>query len=103
LSRIRSLSFILQDIDAILPEPELDAQQRETLLQVTRNCRNVLQDLEAVRDKYSELGPIQGSSRTMLKRAWKRLKWEPGDVRELRDRITLSVTLLNTFFEQASG
>ncbi len=103
LGRIRSLSFILQDIDAVLPEPELNALQRQTLQQVMRNCHNVLQDLEAVRDKYSDLGPSQGTSHKMLQRAWKRLRWEPSDVRELRDRITLNVTLLNSLFEQVSG
>jgi hypothetical protein len=32
-----------------------------------------------------------------LKRVWKRLKWEPEDIRELRSRITSNVNLLNTF------
>lgn len=32
-----------------------------------------------------------------MRRAWKRLKWEPEDVRELRNRISSNVILLNAF------
>lgn len=34
---------------------------------------------------------------TKAKRVWKRLNWEPEDIRELRDRITSNVLLLSTF------
>lgn len=33
----------------------------------------------------------------LLKRAWKRLTWEPNDIQELRLRITSNVVLLNAF------
>lgn len=48
-------------------------------------------------DKYRELnsGP-EGVSKRM-KRAWKRLKWEPGDIKELRSRISSNIILLNAF------
>ncbi|KFY00471.1 hypothetical protein O988_03292, partial [Pseudogymnoascus sp. VKM F-3808] len=32
-----------------------------------------------------------------MRRVWKRLKWEPDDIRDLRIRIVANVTLLNTF------
>jgi hypothetical protein len=48
-------------------------------------------------DKYRELEHRGGSLNIRVKKVWKRLKWEPEDVRELRDQITSNVTLLNTF------
>jgi hypothetical protein len=50
--------------------------------------------------KYIELEPRQRAIGQRVKRAWKRLTWEPDDVRELRSRITSNVTLLNSFSEQ---
>ena len=32
-----------------------------------------------------------------MKKVWKRLKWEPEDIRELRSRINSNITLLNAF------
>lgn len=32
-----------------------------------------------------------------MKRAWKRLKWEPEEIKELRNRISSNITLLNAF------
>jgi hypothetical protein len=32
-----------------------------------------------------------------MKRVWKRLKWEPDDIRDLRSRIVANVALLNMF------
>jgi hypothetical protein len=57
----------------------------------------VLDELEKTVTKYSELEFRGGSLSKQAKRVWKRLRWEPEDVRELRDRITSNVALLNTF------
>jgi hypothetical protein len=38
-----------------------------------------------------------------IKRVWKRLKWEPDDIRDLRSRIVANVILLNTFQENSPG
>jgi len=35
-----------------------------------------------------------------VKRIWRRLKWEPEDIRELRSRISSNITLLNAFNNQ---
>jgi hypothetical protein len=53
--------------------------------------------LEQTLDKYDELKPGHGSVGKRVKRVWKRLKWEPEDIKELRSRIIANVTLLNAF------
>ncbi|XTI89039.1 hypothetical protein V2W45_1399781 [Cenococcum geophilum] len=97
---VRSLSIILQDVDVVLSERELNDQQKKGLKDIVDACQNVLDELEKTLDKYSELEPRQRNISKRVKRAWKRLTWEPDDIRELRGRITLNVTLLNSFNER---
>ena len=57
----------------------------------------MLEKLELVLDKYHELDlGLKGVGRS-IKGVWKRLKWEPDDIRDLRSRIVANVILLNTF------
>ncbi|RSL54244.1 hypothetical protein CEP54_009975 [Fusarium duplospermum] len=78
-NEVRSLSIVLSDVDVTVSELELDPYQQN--------------DLQQYRDLHADKGRL-GSR---VKRAWKRLNWEPDDIRELRERITLNTTLLNTF------
>lgn len=49
-------------------------------------------------DNYSELNDSKtGSVTNKIKRVWKRVKWEPKDVMELRIRISTNISLLNAF------
>jgi hypothetical protein len=100
--RVRNLSIVLQDLDVVLSESELDSQQETDLQQISGSSRNVLTDLEKTLGKYGELEASGGSLGQKMKRVWKRLKWEPEDIRELRDRIISNVTLLNTFLGRIS-
>ncbi|KAJ5275259.1 hypothetical protein N7505_003804 [Penicillium chrysogenum] len=65
---------------------------------IARNCRNVLTDAETMIHNYGivVLAP-NNKKQNLLKRAWKRLTWEPNDIQELRLRITSNVVLLNAF------
>jgi hypothetical protein len=67
------------------------------LKDITASCRNVLEELEKVLDKYSELDSKPNNVGKKVMRAWKRLKFEPEDISELRSRISSNVILLNTF------
>jgi peptidoglycan hydrolase CwlO-like protein len=99
---VRSLSIVLQDADIAFSERELNDQQKRDLEDIDKGCRNVLDELERILDKYGELRSDTESIGKRIKRVWKRLKWEPDDIRELRDRITSNVTLLNTFLGRIS-
>jgi hypothetical protein len=78
-------------------ERELSNEQSKELHEIASGCRNVLEKLELTLGKYGELKPgLKGAGRN-IKRVWKRLKWEPDDIRDLRSRIVANVTLLNTF------
>lgn len=53
-------------------------------------------------DKYRELASRERGVSKTAKRAWKRLTWEPDDIRELRSRITSNITLLNSFSKRCT-
>ncbi|OBT94850.1 hypothetical protein VE01_06350 [Pseudogymnoascus verrucosus] len=50
----RSLSIILQDVEVLL-ERELNNEQKKELQEISNGCRNVLEKLEHILDKYGEL------------------------------------------------
>jgi hypothetical protein len=88
---------VLQDVEDRLSEPDLDAQQEKELRDITNSCDNVLSELKQTLDKYSELKSAYVGAGSRAKRIWKRLKWEPDDIKELRSRIIANVTLWNAF------
>ena len=100
--RVRSLSIVLDDSKVLLPHRRLDPEQTKRLETVVEACCEVLEALNKVLDNYQELGSEQkikdiGSLRYNIRRGWKRLKWEPEDIRDLRSRITSTISLLNAF------
>ena len=101
-SRVRSLSIILEDIKIALPHRDLTDEQAKELAGITEGCHNVLKALDKTLEKYQELGSDNKncdlkSFRFKARRGWKRLVWEPEDLKELRSRITSNITLLNAF------
>jgi hypothetical protein len=94
---VRSLSIVLNDVEVVLSELDLNTQQKKELKEIADGCLNVLAKLEKKLDNYSELESGSRSVGNRVKRTWKRLTWEPDDIKELRNRIAGNVTLLNTF------
>ncbi|KAI1842402.1 hypothetical protein JX266_011443 [Neoarthrinium moseri] len=95
-AEIRSLSIVLQDVDAFLSQQSINGSQLEALKEVASSCRTVLGDLAKLLSRYMSLNVQgQGVKRKVI-RAWKRLEWEPRDVYELRSRITSNIVLLNS-------
>jgi len=86
----------------VLPQRDLTSQQRKELVDIFVGCYNVLNTLKETLGKYEELrsDPKSCDPKSLgfkIRRGWKRLKWEPEDVKELRGRINSNVSLLNTF------
>jgi Cdc6-like AAA superfamily ATPase len=64
---------------------------------IDKGCRNVLDDLQRIVDKYSELSSESGSVGKRIKRVWKRLKWDPEDINKLRSRISTNISFLSAY------
>ena len=98
-SRIKGLSNVLrdlEDLEDVLSVQELSSEQKESLEDAKQGCTEVLLDLNKVAEKYSELDKASKKFDDRIRRVWKRLKWEPQDVQQLRSRLTSNITLLNT-------
>lgn len=81
----------------VLPQRDLTDEQGKRLHSIADGCYSVLSKLEKTLDKYGELKSDPESVGKMVKRVWKRLKWEPEDITELRGRIISNISLLNAF------
>jgi hypothetical protein len=64
---------------------------------IDKGCRNVLDELQRIVDKNTELRSENGGVGKRIKRVWKRLKWEPEDIDRLRSRISTNIGFLNVF------
>ncbi|CAG8889738.1 unnamed protein product [Penicillium egyptiacum] len=94
---VRSLSLVLQDVEIDISAKELNSQQQAELNELLTGCHEVLADILKKIDDYTELSTTNDGKRNMAKRVWKRLKWEPSDVQELRLRINTNIALLTAF------
>jgi hypothetical protein len=101
-TRVRNLSIVIQDVDVALAEYELEIQQKTDLQKLATSCENVLTDVVKTTSKYNELDSSRGTLSMKSKRIWKGFEWEPDDIRELRDRITSNVTMLNAIVGRIS-
>ncbi|KAI8714078.1 NACHT domain-containing protein [Fusarium sp. LHS14.1] len=97
------LSMVLQDVDVKVDETDLTPQQETNLEQAMSTCEAVLHDLQTVCDNFSDLDTSQGHSRKSIRRVWKKLKWEPNEARELRERISSSISMLTALLNQLSS
>lgn len=87
---VLSLNAVITEIVEILSKEQMTPARTNNLAVITRGCEKVLKDLQALVDKYENLG-------TNSKRVWDRMKWGLEDVAELRARLTSNVVLLSAF------
>ena len=95
---VQCLSNLLQDVDDIVPDGSLTQKHIADLKDNLHACKNLLNDLDITLDKYQMLD--RSSPRTLgakSQRIWKRLRWEPADIKELRTRLASNISLLNAF------
>ena len=101
--RVRRLSILLKDIDAVSSKSELDNKQKTDIHRITISCRNILIDLEKSVDSDDELWSSQGNMSEILKRAEIRSTRELSDIRDLQDRITTNVELLDAYLRRITN
>jgi hypothetical protein len=84
-------------VDVVLSDREFASQHSSGLKEIVVGCSKVLMRLEETLEKYWELDSNPKSFGKKSQRVWKRLKWEPEDIGELRSRITTHISSLNAF------
>ncbi|TVY38473.1 Ankyrin repeat domain-containing protein [Lachnellula subtilissima] len=96
-NELRSLSIVLGDVDVVLAQEALDEKQKRELDNIDKSCRDVLEDMQQILDKNSEVPSTDRGVGRRITRVWKRFKWDPEEITQLRSRITSNMTLLNAF------
>jgi N-terminal domain on NACHT_NTPase and P-loop NTPases len=86
---VLSLHALLKEIEENIGTETLSSSQAH-LKTIGDGCRNVLEELQSLVDKYESLG-------TQSKRSWDRMKWGCTDIAELRSRLTSNTLLLSAF------
>ena len=102
-NRVRNLSIVLQDINVVSSKSELDIEQKIDILRITTSCRDIFIDLEQSFNSDDELGSSHGYLSKNRKKARKRVIWEPEDIRDLEDRITANLELLNAHLRRLAS
>jgi hypothetical protein len=88
----RQIHYTLQDIeDTIAPRP-LEVGKQTELNEHLQACDQVLNDLNALLDKYNGLS-------AQSKRTWDRLSWDQEGARDIETNLKKTITQLSAFYK----
>ena len=91
---VLSLHAVLKTVEESLASRVMSESRLADLATISAGCQSVLQDLQALVDKYESLG-------SKSKRTFDRMGWGSNDLAELRARLTSNLVMLNTFMRHA--
>ena len=89
--------IVLEDAEVAASERDLSPQEETNLRTICDGCQNILSELEHTLSKYAELESRQKGIGGKVKRVWKQLSLEPDDIRNLRSRVDVNISLLTAF------
>jgi hypothetical protein len=89
-SEVLSLHAVMKEVEETLSSCTLPQSKQASLVTITNGCKDALQDLQSLVDRYESLG-------LQTKRTWDRLRWHSNDIAELRARLTSNTVLLTAF------
>ncbi|KAF9771002.1 hypothetical protein IL306_011376 [Fusarium sp. DS 682] len=96
---VRSLSIVIQDAYANVDQ--MSEEHAANFSQILTTCQTLLNKLQSLMSKWSVISdPRKGKT---VQRLWKRLRWEPEEISDLRAQITSKIMLLNAFNDQATS
>jgi septation ring formation regulator EzrA len=98
-NRVRTLSNVLRDLEDVIPERALPEALSESLRDHVDVCTRLLEEIQAVLLKYHALDGKNGKTRKI----WKRIRWEPDDIKDVRQRLTSNIVLLSTINDTVNG
>ena len=72
-------------------------KQAKDLPILLKGCRDVLDDAEKYIQKNESLGTDSSGLGSKTQKAWRKLKWDPTIINQLRDRMVANISYLNAF------
>jgi hypothetical protein len=100
---VRRLTILLDDVKVLLPKRELSPTQRQQLIEILLGCFTIFNKMHKKIEDNSELDasqPKDSSIGAKLRKAGKRVQWDPKDMEKLRIHLSANVGLLNTLYAQ---
>jgi hypothetical protein len=86
-----SLHIVLRETDELIAEESArDAEAATRLNQISMGCKEVLDDLQGLLDKYNSLG-------TQAQRTWDRMEFGMEDIATIRSRLIAQAGMLTAF------
>ncbi|MCJ1313029.1 hypothetical protein MMC25_006705 [Agyrium rufum] len=89
-SEVVSLHVVLKETEELIAESTPTSNQKTQIGHLADGCRKVLEDLEALLNKYRSLG-------TKSQRTWDRLKWGSEDIANIRTRLISNTTMISAY------
>lgn len=91
------MKLVLDSVAEMTTNSYLNVKETDDLALLTRNCRDILEDVEYLLVKFEDLDRRSSGVAAKSKKVWKSLTWDEKDVDRLRNRIVSNVTFLDTF------
>ncbi|PNP50225.1 hypothetical protein THARTR1_09056 [Trichoderma harzianum] len=99
---VRGFSIVLQDIEASCTE--LGPEQAQEYQSVLTSCKDLLEQLKKTLENYACVAEAgKTGKRAAIKRVWKRLKWEPDDIRDIRSQISFKIATLKSLNDRVTS
>ena len=92
---VKSLDIIINNAGQHFQSTNLSDNKRQEGQEVLRGCQRVLEDLDALIEKYN------GLASTSTSQVFKRIKLGTEDIATLRARLTSNTTLLSSFIQRS--
>ena len=90
------LHAVLKETEETIFRSPSTPESQERLMTVGDGCRCVLNDLQALVEKYKSLG-------TQNKRTTDRMKWGAENIAEIRSRLTSNTAMLTAYVRRESS
>lgn len=98
-NEVAGLSSLLDEVSKTVPKHNLAPKQAQGLAASGNACRSVLEDLQKLVDKYGGFNNEARGFTANIRKATSKLKWDQDDARDLRARITSTITVLRALSE----
>lgn len=99
---VRGFSIVLQDVEANYTD--LNLEQTQEYQDVVTSCKHLLEQLKKSLEEYSGVAEAgKAGKKASIKRVWKRLKWEPDDIRDIRSQISFKIATLRSLNDQVTS
>lgn len=98
-NEVAGLSSLLDEVSKTVSKHNLAPKQAQGLAASGNACRSVLEDLQKLVDKYGGFTNEARGLTANIRKTTRKLKWDQDDVRDLRARITSTITVLRALSE----